>query len=69
MFEDLSLRSPLLPDRDTLLMAPDSEFQLATNRDRGGARHLHYAVVSSSTKGDAVSVTSSGATKLQYNKM
>ncbi len=61
VFEDLFLRSPSMPARDVLLMAPDSEFQLSTNRDRGGARKVTYAVVSAAnTKGDVVSVTSSG---------
>ncbi len=67
MFEDLSLRSPPHPNRAPLLMAPESVFQLATNRDRGGARRVEYSVVSSGGKGDAVTVTSAGKLKSTVN--
>ncbi len=62
VFEDLRIISPPPPTPASsglasfLLLAPESEFQLATNRDRGGARSVEYEVMS----GIGVSVSKSG---------
>ena len=59
VFDDLSLQSPRLP-RNTLLMSPNSEYQLRTNRESEGA--VRYSVLPNDKEGNknVVTVTPSG---------
>ncbi len=57
VFDDLSLRSPLLP-RNTLLMSPGSEYQLRTNRETEG--EITYKVLAGNGEAEGVSVSPSG---------
>ena len=59
VFDDLSLQSPRLP-RNTLLMSPNSEYQLRTNRESEGA--IRYSVLPNDKEGNknVVTVTPSG---------
>ena len=60
IFDDLSLRRPILPS-NTLLISPESEYQLKTNREAVG--DVSYTVLSSGNRGDVVSVSKSGLVK------
>ena len=59
VFDDLSLQSPRLP-RNSLLMSPNSEYQLRTNRESEGA--IRYSVLPNDKESNknVITVTPSG---------